>query len=521
GAGIGGLMLTAALAHFDRDTQNLDVRVYEAAPALAEIGAGINLWLRSWEIIKKLNLEGLFVKMMQEAPTEKSRLVFQLRKSDQDQGVHMSDLWMKGGTMRFHRAELQMSLMSLVGSQVQLNRRLSSYTEYQNHVELLFADGSLVNCDVLVAADGIRSATRKQYLSSVRRELKAKEEMKRPEQEGEDTDPVWSGTLAYRGLLAHEKIEREFPGHRGMTRPVIHLVVYPLSNGRFTNVVAFTTDPKSEGMAWPKDKPATGSATQEELREEYKGWEPEVQALINCIESPSKWAINNLNPIESFASHRVFLAGDSAHAMTPHQGAGAGQAIEDAYILASLLTQPGVTRDSIPAIAEVYSNVRCPAANAVLLASRDQGKWCELDHPHPLLQGTKEGEVVGNAVLDDVFADISEAWEWVWRGSAETDRERAVEMLRNVDAGGVGAAVGGGWGLGAGTALLGRARAASYGSADASMAANKVKARMDLDAGMGTRGAGDKSERVVMGAMGEMAAMVSEGEGAREGCVVM
>lgn len=423
GAGIGGLMLTAALRHMDKD-KKLDVRVYEAAPVLAEIGAGINLWLRSWEILKRIDLEETLLAMMQEPPTDKTRLVFQLRKSDQAEGVHMSDLWMKGGTMRFHRAELQLSLMAKVGDVVQLNRRLTGYSEYERHVELEFADGSFANCDVLIAADGIKSAVRKQFLTSVRKGMAVG---------NPSTDPVWSGTLAYRGLLSHEAIEKEFPGHRAKTRPVIycgkykHLVVYPLSNGKFTNVVAFTTDPKSEGIEWVGPLPT--HATQEEMKSQYEGWEPEVQALLNCIEAPTKWAINNLNPIEKYASHRVFLAGDAAHAMTPHQGAGAGQAIEDAYILASLLTDRFCEdRNSIPHIAEVYNTIRCPAANAILLASRDQGKWCELDHPG--LTNFKEGDSVPSDMLDKVFADISEAWEWVWMSSAEDDKKRAIEMLK-------------------------------------------------------------------------------------------
>ncbi|KAG2004822.1 salicylate hydroxylase [Coprinopsis cinerea AmutBmut pab1-1] len=422
GAGIGGLMLTQALRHMDKE-KKLDVRVYEAAPALAEIGAGINLWLRSWDILKRIDLEETLLKMMTEPPTEKTRLVFQLRKSDQEEGVHMSDLWMKGGTMRFHRAELQLSLMSLVGDVVQLNRRLIGYSEYENHVELEFADGSFVNCDVLIAADGIKSAVRKQFLKSVRKGLSVGES---------GCDPVWSGSLAYRGLLSHEAIEKQFPGHRAKSRAVIycgkykHLVVYPLSNGKYTNVVCFITDPSGEGIEYTG--PAPSRASQDELKGQYDGWEPEVQALLNCIESPTKWVINNLNPIERFAAHRVFLAGDAAHAMTPHQGAGAGQAIEDAYILASLLTDPSCRgRQSIPKIAEVYNTIRCPAANAILLASRDQGKWCELDHPG--LADFKEGDQVPNELLDKVFSDISEAWEWVWTSSAEDDRKKAVELL--------------------------------------------------------------------------------------------
>jgi salicylate hydroxylase len=65
-------MLTVALQHMDK-AKKLDIHVYEAAPALGEIGAGINLWLRSWEIMKAIGLEETFVNMMDEAPTDEAR----------------------------------------------------------------------------------------------------------------------------------------------------------------------------------------------------------------------------------------------------------------------------------------------------------------------------------------------------------------------------------------------------------------------------------------------------------------
>lgn len=65
-------MLCAGLQHMDKE-KKLDIHVYEAAPALAEIGAGINLWLRSWEILKAIDLEETLVKMMDDPPTDEAR----------------------------------------------------------------------------------------------------------------------------------------------------------------------------------------------------------------------------------------------------------------------------------------------------------------------------------------------------------------------------------------------------------------------------------------------------------------
>lgn len=95
--------------------------------------------------------------------------------------------------------------------------------------------------------------------------------------------------------------------------------------------------------------------------------------------------------------------------------------------MASLLTNEEATCKNIPRIAEIYNSIRCPAANAILLASRDQGKWCELDHPR--LKNVSEGDTVPQDKLDRLGNDISQAWEWVWKTTAEGDRQRAAEML--------------------------------------------------------------------------------------------
>lgn len=95
----------------------------------------------------------------------------------------------------------------------------------------------------------------------------------------------------------------------------------------------------------------------------------EIRDLLKCMENPSKWYINIVYPhLEAFAKGRVALLGDAvriiftvrnirlehmlnlsiqAHAMLPFLAAGAGQGIEDAYLLAQLLSHPQTTLDNI------------------------------------------------------------------------------------------------------------------------------------------------------------------------------
>lgn len=87
---------------------------------------------------------------------------------------------------------------------------------------------------------------------------------------------------------------------------------------------------------------------------------------------PSQWAIFEHPHISTYARSRVAILGDAAHASTPHQGAGAGQAIEDAHILAELLGDPRVL-EPLHAVAayQAYDSVRRPRSQRVVTTSKE------------------------------------------------------------------------------------------------------------------------------------------------------
>lgn len=87
---------------------------------------------------------------------------------------------------------------------------------------------------------------------------------------------------------------------------------------------------------------------------------------------PSQWAIFEHPPISAFCRSRVALLGDAAHASTPHQGAGAGQAIEDAHVLAELLSDDRVvTAADVVAAFKAYDEVRRPRSQKVVTTSKE------------------------------------------------------------------------------------------------------------------------------------------------------
>ncbi|KJA21956.1 hypothetical protein HYPSUDRAFT_67299 [Hypholoma sublateritium FD-334 SS-4] len=420
GAGIGGLTLSAALGALSKN--DLEIDIYESAACISEIGAGITLWPRVWEIMNAIDLGQPLLQFLQRPPDDTARIVFQIRKGDEKEGFFIHDVVMQGGSTTFHRADLQQALVSRMSGQLHLGHRFTSLEERNDEVVVHFQNGTTATCDLLIGMDGIKSAVRKSLLS------------KQGLTNSPSMEPVWSGTIAYRGLVSRDVLDKVFPGHRTITTPMMyvgkgrHVVAYAISRS-LINVAAFVTYAEKEGTVY-EDTCSSAEEIQEEMVSLYTKWEPEVQVLIRTLKQPLKWPINQVIPMERYVSGRVVIAGDAAHGMPPHQGSGASTAIEDAYILASLLSSDSCTKDTVLKVSEIYNNIRCVEGNRALDMAIDMGKF--LDLAFPGLENVREGdENVDRSILDAVGYEISRKWEWVWKDSAEVDKARALDLLKS------------------------------------------------------------------------------------------
>ncbi|KJA16000.1 hypothetical protein HYPSUDRAFT_193707 [Hypholoma sublateritium FD-334 SS-4] len=416
---MGGLSLSAALHAFDRSNK-LEINLYESAHHITEIGAGIGMWPRTWKIMQELELDEPLGHFLPSFPDNSEHVAWELRKSDQLEGVHIQDLKIKGTALGFHRADVQQTFLKKCDpASVHVNKRLTSFEETpEGGVHLQFHDGSSATCDILVGMDGIKSVVRKGLL------------IKQGLSHSASLDPVWTGTMVYRGLIEQAALEAIYPGHRTITTALMHLIVYPVQHedGKvLVNVAAFVGNPEKENTPY-SEAPISATCEPEEILTAYAGWEPEVQALLKCLSQPKKWPIGDLLPLDSYASGRIFVGGDAAHAMPPHQGSGAGQAIEDAYILAKLLTHPKSTKALIPKISEVYNSVRQPRGNSVLAASIRTGRLYEFLAPG--FEHVQEGDTnIPFENLHEIAELVSKELEWTWKESAEADVAKALEML--------------------------------------------------------------------------------------------
>lgn len=161
--------------------------------------------------------------------------------------------------------------------------------------------------------------------------------------DGPPSEATYSHKYSFRALVPMEQASAKLGPKKVSTRfmyngPGGHIITYPVAGDTFLNVLAVVSDPNQ----WESpDGRHTGRATKHDATRSFGDWEPSVRDIVDLLpEKMDKWAIFDMleNPVPHYHDGgRVCLAGDAAHAVGPHLGAGAGFGIEDACLLADLL----------------------------------------------------------------------------------------------------------------------------------------------------------------------------------------
>ncbi|EMD38820.1 hypothetical protein CERSUDRAFT_151487 [Gelatoporia subvermispora B] len=434
GGGLGGLALAVAIGRFS----DVAIDLYEAAPQISTVGAGIALWKRTWRLFHHLGLDKGLAELSITPPSEKPQPGFAFRRSDQpEEGIQFHRMMVPYGSTTLHRADMMGLLQRNLPPTctIHTSKRLLHYTHdgpaSGAGITLHFADGSTAQTDVLIGADGIRSPTRATLYRNAHQEEceKAVSECR-----CKAATPMWSGTLAYRCLISVEELEWLHPGHRAAKIPTMqyggkmkHIICYPISQGRELNFIGFRTVPDGEGTTY--DGPWVEDGTPEDVRQMFEEWEPEVQQLLDCVRPPSKWAIHVVDGLPFSARGNVALMGDAVHAMTTHQGSGAGEAIDDAYILGRLLAHPLTMRARIPAVLNLYESVRLRAAAEIVRRSRLTGLMYEFSAPGSYDGADRENE---REHLNKLGEDLYGVWTWQWEGEPDAEWEGAEAKLKEM-----------------------------------------------------------------------------------------
>lgn len=408
GGGIAGLALTTQLVK----NQNLDVHLYEAAAQFSEIGAGISFGANAVKAIHLLGLGHEYESIADKVNAPFTDIWFQWRNGYTDEYLSAS-VAPNVGQSSVHRADFLDTLIPLVPSNnVHFNKRVQEIDATDHQVSIQFMDGQRVECDYLIGCDGIHSVVRNHVLDS--------HQLAR-------VSPKFSGTWAYRGIIKFEDFKHAVkelgndPELAEVPQMLLgkdkHILTFPIRQGEEINIVAFKSDRTQTTL--PENTPWTKSVSKQEMLDDFADWSDSCQALLNLIEQPTIWALHETPPLTTYKNktQNVIVIGDAAHAMLPHQGAGAGQGLEDALILANLLANPQLTAKNIKLVSTVYEEVRLDRAVKVQQTSHESGEIYELysaDYPS----------------FEDVGEHLAHRFDWLWQHALEQDIENATTALQ-------------------------------------------------------------------------------------------
>jgi salicylate hydroxylase len=377
GGGIGGVAVATALLQ-----RGIDVRLYEQAQALTEVGAGVAIQPNGVRMLQRLGLRGELLR-------RGARFVDpQFRRPD---GTFAAAMWPPelASQIEFygmHRADLlAMFVDRLPGDIVHTGHRCIGFAQDDGGAILTFANGARATADVVVAADGIHS-TLQQFVVA-------------------PSAPIFSGSVAHRGIVSAASVSWPLGAMCNWLGAGKHFLVFPVRAGELINYVGFVTTAEQTKESWsaPGDPAA--------LAAEFAGWDPMVEAILAEAKNTFRWGLYDREPLAAWTRGRLTLLGDAAHPMLPHAGQGANQAIEDGVSLATVLRH--ADRTSAPRALLIYEQLRRERTAGVQQRSR--------------LNGARYYQ--SGAERDRALSAQYQERAWIWNYDAEAEASAAAASL--------------------------------------------------------------------------------------------
>ena len=352
GAGYAGAASAKALSLL-----GADVTVYEQATEIREVGAGIGLRPSSMQRFREWGTFDAIAAVS--SPSDYFEILTAtgqpIMKED---WPGMDDYEVKTHTHLIHRGDFIDALVSVLpDGMVKLGHKLETVEDRGDKTVLTFTNGTVVEADLVVGADGIKSVVRKQLFS--------------------DQQPVFSGEHAYRAVISADAThglatDDNLRMYIGKGTKVYFL---PL---RHRNDVSFDVTALCPDSTWSPE------ATREDLLATLEGFDERIVQIAREIDmnTVNLRAVYDIDPVDTWHSDSAVLVGDAAHSMLHHQGQGANSAILDAGALADALRDA----DTVAAALADFQATRKPVTDELQRISR-QG-WTE-DEVNDVFPGQK------------------------------------------------------------------------------------------------------------------------------------
>jgi 2-polyprenyl-6-methoxyphenol hydroxylase-like FAD-dependent oxidoreductase len=305
GGGIGGIggIATAVALH----QAGIDATVYERAPQLREVGAGMMLWPNATRVLRTFGLlEGVLARSG--ASTH-----FLVRASSGAvlMNIVLGEFDVPAICMR--RSDLLTVLLAaLPPGSIRLGHKLNQLEQSKDRVRISFAGGLVAEHDAVIGADGIRSRVRSEFFGH--------------------SDPIYRGYTVWRGVARYDG-GAILPGANSETWGAgKRFGILNTGPGKFTWYAAVNVPPNHLDAHGGRKR---------ELQEAFLSWHEPIADLIAATNDDEimKNGAYDLVPLRRWGEGRVTLLGDAAHPCTPNLGQGGCLALEDAAVLAKCFDQ--------------------------------------------------------------------------------------------------------------------------------------------------------------------------------------
>ncbi|MBL4756336.1 MAG: FAD-dependent monooxygenase [Rhizobiales bacterium] len=357
GGGIGGITAALCLVR-----AGFEVQVFEQANELGEVGAGIQLSANAIRVLEYLGLR----EKLAEIAAQPIRYEFKIFDTAEVlQKIPLGDTHSKkhgAPYLQFHRADLLAVLVQkahdVSPSLVHLGKTVTGFDEDEQGVTLKFSDGTTEHGDILIGADGIKSAVRAQIAG--------------------DTVPEYTGQVAWRVMVPTSDLPKDFMEliTEIWVGPGKHAVVYFLRRGELLNFVGAVDHAEWSEEGWTVKYPWS------DMKKDFEGWHPNIQTILDAADHDMcfRWALNNRPPIKNWSTDRATLLGDAAHATLPYMAQGAAMAIEDGAVLARALK----ASDDVNECLQIYQNSRIERTTKIVNESSANKKLFHLNSTQEL-----------------------------------------------------------------------------------------------------------------------------------------